>query len=74
MKNTVFIQESDSLDSVEYDIVTEYEGKSAVLARCWDYALAEHIRESVEKYMAEKYMTNAEDSSLVNFPNHILED
>ena len=62
MKNQVFIRESSTLGSVEYEITTNYKGSEVetVLARCWDYLLAEKIRDAVEDYMKSNYKVNSE--------------
>ena len=63
MKNQVFIRESSTLGSIEYEITTNYKGSATetVLARCWDYLLAEKIRDAVENYMKENYKINSEE-------------
>ena len=61
MKNRIYIQDVSTLDSVEYDIVSEYDGNETTLARCWDYLLAERIRDTVENYMKENYKINSEE-------------
>ena len=60
MKNKIYIEDNWSLSSVEYDIVSEYDGEVSTIARCWDYVLAERIRDAVENYMKENYKVNPE--------------
>lgn len=61
MKNKVYIEDNWTLSSVEYDIVSEYDGEVSTIARCWDYVLAEHIRDAVLNYMKENYKINTEE-------------
>ena len=63
MENKVFIEEVSGLDNVEYDIVTEGDGETATLARCWDYLLAERIRDTVEGYMKGDYKITSEEEN-----------
>ena len=51
MKNKISITTSATLDSVEYDIVSEFDGVESTIARCWDYDLAQHLKTAVEEYM-----------------------
>lgn len=61
MKNKVYIQNDVStFESLGYDIVSEYNGVVSTLARCWDYLLAEKIRDAVEDYMKSNYKVNPE--------------
>lgn len=53
MGNTVHITSNDTLSQVEYDIEVGVDDGSepVVVAKCWDYALAEALKKSVEDYM-----------------------
>ena len=51
MRNKITITTSATLDSVEYDIVSDYDGVESTIARCWDYNLAQHLKNAVVEYM-----------------------
>lgn len=63
MKNKIYIEDNWTLNSVEYDIVSEYDGKVSTIASCWDYILAERIRDAVVNYMKENYKINTKEET-----------
>ena len=54
MNNKIRIEENEGIDQTYFNVVSESEsGEVAILAKCWDYFLAERIRDAVESYIAE---------------------
>jgi hypothetical protein len=50
--SNVFIEESSTLDDIEYDIRVECKNEKPItIVKCWDYNLAEALLKSVKDYM-----------------------
>ena len=51
----VFIEESSTLDDIEYDIKVKCENEEPItIVKCWDANLAESLLKSVKDYMNVK--------------------
>lgn len=50
-KSNVSIEEVNTSHGLEYDIVFDDGSDSYTVAKCWDYLLAEQIRDTVSEYM-----------------------
>ena len=54
-KSNVSIEEVNTSHGLEYDIVFDDGSDSYTVAKCWDYLLAEQIRDTVSEYMEGEY-------------------
>ena len=73
----VSIEEMNTSHGLEYNIVFDGGNDSFTVAKCWDYLLAEQIRDTVSKYMAEEYkVVGQEDAEAMNesFDEPIMPD
>lgn len=69
MKNDskVSIEEVNTSSGIEYDIVFDGGTDCYTVAKCWDYLLAEKLRDATSKYMAEEYkVVGQEDAEALN--------
>ena len=63
----VSVEEVNTSNGLEYDIVFDGGNDVYTVAKCWDYLLAEKIRDTVSKYMAEEYkVVGQEDAEMLD--------
>jgi len=63
----VSIEEVNTSNGLEYDIVFEGGGDVYTVAKCWDYLLAEQLRDAVSDYMKENYkVVGQEDAEILD--------
>ena len=51
----VSIEEVNTSNGLEFNIVFDGGNDSFTVAKCWDYLLAEKLRDATSEYMAEEY-------------------
>ncbi len=63
----VSIEEVNTSHGLEYDIVFDGGNDSFTVAKCWDYLLAEKLRDAVSDYMMENYkVVGQEDAEMLD--------
>ena len=75
--SNISIEEINSSNGLEYDIVVEGDGDIYTVAKCWDYLLAEKLRDTVSEYMGEtRKVVGKEDAEALNesFDEPIMPD
>jgi hypothetical protein len=73
----VSIEEVDTSHGLEYNIVFDGGNDSFTVAKCWDYLLAEKLRDATSEYMAEEYkVVGQEDAEAMteSFDEPIMPD
>lgn len=73
----VSIEEVNTSSGIEYNIVFDGGTDCYTVAKCWDYLLAEKLRDATSKYMAEEYkVVGQEDAEALNesFDEPIMPD
>lgn len=62
----ISIDEVETSNGTEFDIIYEGDGDISTVAKCWDYILAEKIRDAVYDYMQEEYkVVGQEDAEML---------
>ena len=51
----ISIDEVETSNGTEFDIIYEGDGDISTIARCWDYLLAEKLKDAVSEYMQDEY-------------------
>ena len=73
----ISIEEVNTSNGLEYDIVFEGDGDIYTVVKCWDYLLAEKLRDTVSEYMGEtRKVVGKEDAEALNesFDEPIMPD
>ena len=66
MKNRIEIEEVHTSNGVEFNINFNGGTDFYTVAKCWDYLLAEKLRDTVAKYMKTEYkVVGQEDSEML---------
>ena len=65
----VSIEEVNTSNGLEYNIMFDAGGRAGevTVAKCWDYLLAEKLRDATSEYMAEEYkVVGQEDAEMLD--------
>ena len=67
MKNRIEIEEVHTSNGVEFNINFNDGTDFYTVAKCWDYLLAEKLRDAVAKYMKTEYkVVGQEDAEMLD--------